>query len=161
MINLANDNKLFDILNKLDIHYKTLEHKPIKTMEEGKEIMKKLEGNICINLFLQDNDNNFYIAIKKMDKNRLNLKKLEKILKKDKIKMASQKQMINKLGISKGCLSIFAIVNDKDIIILIDNNIPKNEKVNFHPLRNNATTTITFNDMIKFIKYCNNKIEYF
>lgn len=47
--------KLFVCLKELGITYTVLEHKVITTMEQGKEIMKKLDGIVPICLFLKDN----------------------------------------------------------------------------------------------------------
>jgi len=35
----------------------------------------------------------------------------------------------------------------------------ENELLNFHPLVNTATTTISSKDLIKFMEYCNQEFE--
>lgn len=156
------DEKLFSILDTLEIEYKTLDHPVITTMAEGKDIMEQLEGNVCLNLFLKDKEGTYYIVVKRLG-NRLDIKKLGKELNVTKLKLASPDEMTKLLYIPKGCATVFAICNDLSgsVKVLIDKELPKNEKVNFHPLRNNATTTISYQNMIKYINHYDKEIIYF
>lgn len=157
----AKNDFLYNKFRELDIEYKTLDHKVIKTMEEGKNIMAQLEGNVCLNLFLKDEKGKFYLVVKMLG-GRLDLVKMAKQLGIEKLKMASPKEMMSLLQVPKGCCSVFAICNDKSkmVTILIDKCLPKDEKVNFHPLRNNATTTISYADMLKYITHFGNNVIY-
>lgn len=152
------EKKLYDILSELEIKYTKLPHKVIKTMEEGKAIMKKLEGNVCINLLLKGKNGKLYLVVKKVG-GKVDTKKLGKSLN-TKLGIAPMNEMTTILGVPEGCATVFAVKNNVDITVLIDRTLEGN-KVNFHPMRNDATITIEYNDMIKYIVHYHNPIIYF
>lgn len=157
------EQKLYAVLDGIGIHHTTLYHKVVTTMDEGKEIMKQLEGNVLVNLLLKDNTGQLYLVIKMMT-TKLNFKDLAtKTLKVKSTNMPPKEVMTSKLAVPVGCATVFALCNDAshEIKVLIDNNIPKDQKVNFHPMRNDATTTISYDDMIKYINHLNKEIIYF
>lgn len=152
-------DQLLKILADLQIEYSVLEHEPITTMEQGKEIIKKLQGNVCLNLLVKSDDK-YYLVIKKMGE-KVDLDKLTKILNlTKKLKVSSPSEMTNQLKVTVGCANVFAIMNNPNITILIDSDL-KNDKVNFHPMRNDATMTITFDDMLKYINHFGNTFIYY
>ena len=48
------------------------------------------------------------------------------------------------------------IINDNSSVILIIDKTLKGKKILTHPNINTATVSIRYDDLIKFIKYCNN-----
>ncbi len=60
------------------------------------------------------------------------------------------------LGISPGSVTPFALINDKvqRISLVLDEQLMQEEVLNFHPLDNRATTTISRDDLLQFIKKC-------
>ena len=57
------------------------------------------------------------------------------------------------LGVRPGSVTPFAIINKtaKDVNVVLEVKMMKEELLNYHPLRNDATTTITSSDLLKFI----------
>lgn len=155
------EKKLYEALEQLKINYETLYHKPITTMNEGIEIVTKLKGKVCKNVLLEDNNKMLYMFITTFD-NAVNTKTLCSPLGVSKLKLADKKLLQDIFNVSIGCLSVFALINSKptDVTVIIDNTVDKNDFVNFHPLRNDATSTILYSDMIKFIEHNNYKIIY-
>ncbi len=153
---------LANVLKELDIEYTVLEHDVIKTMAEGKEIMTKLEGVIPINLLLKDKSNTRYLLVKQME-NKTKFKTIGKTIKAKSLQMEAKSALSEVLSVPEGCATIFALLNDTnhDIVVIIDASIPKDGKVNFHPLRNDATMTISYEDMVRFIEHLGNEIRYF
>lgn len=152
------EKELYELLDKLSIKYNTLYHEPITTMQEGAEIAKKLQGIICKNLLLQGKDNTFYLYITDMN-TLVNMKTLPKKLGIPKIRFAEKGKLQQLLNVPLGCATIFGIINNKsDLTIVIDDSVPNDKHVNFHPLRNDATTTISYHDMITFINYFGYKL---
>ena len=51
-------------------------------------------------------------------------------------------------------MTIFALVNDPErrVTLLLDEGLLAHDPVNFHPLRNDATTAISPGDLLKFIR---------
>ena len=72
------EQKVYDALNSLKIKYERYEHKPIYTVNEGKEFNILIPGKKCKNLFLKNGKGNInYIVILDEDKS-INLKFLAK-----------------------------------------------------------------------------------
>jgi Ala-tRNA(Pro) deacylase len=51
-------------------------------------------------------------------------------------------------------VTLFALINDPErrVTLLLDEGLFAHDPVNFHPLRNDATTAISPADMLKFIR---------
>ena len=60
------------------------------------------------------------------------------------------------LGVIPGAVTPFAVIyiTDYTVKIILDEEMMENRLLNFHPLVNTATTTITSDDLLKFMKHC-------
>lgn len=149
-----NEAKLYSLLNDNSIKYTTKYHKYIETMEQGKKIAASLNGTVCKNLFMKNGDN-FYIIITNFDTN-VNVKQLSKSLEVKNMKFVPNDEMVKLLNVPIGCVSPFSLINcNADFIKnlnIVLYNLEESEYVNFHPLRNDATTTISFDDFKRFIE---------
>ena len=69
----------------------------------------------------------------------------------DKLHFAKEEQLIEKLGLKPGTVSIFGLLNNKDhdINIYIDKEIMNEKLITFHQNDNTATIFITVEDMLK------------
>lgn len=147
---------IYDILKKLNINYSEIEHEALYTVEDAKKIVNMIDGLGCKNLFLKDKDN-YYIYILKDDK-KADLKLLSKLINSSKLHFASEEELYNILGLTKGSVTPFGIINDKShlVTILLDKDL-ENKKLLFHPNINTKTISIDYSDLVKFIEYQNNK----
>lgn len=66
---LPKEIRTYDFLDKLNIEYQRIDHKPAMTMEVCAEIDKALKAMICKNLFLCNRqETNFYLLMIPADK---------------------------------------------------------------------------------------------
>lgn len=145
--------KVINTLNKMGIKFEEIKHKAVWTTEEADEVIKGKIGVPSKTLFLAGKkDKNFYLIIMN-DNKQLDLKKLGETIE-DRLHFASEKQLMNKLNIIPGMVSIFNLINnkEKDIKIYIDKEILKEKIITFHPNDNTSTLFIQINDMFKFIQ---------
>ena len=144
--------ELFSVLDSLNIKYECIKHEPIYTIEEAKNIKNMLNGIGCKNLFVKGS-NNYLLVILHEDK-MMNFKSFEKEYGFKHLSFCDEEELNKILGLTKGSCTPFGIINDKNNIvrIYIDNDLVNN-KLLFHPNRNNATISIEYNDLIKFIEY--------
>jgi len=151
-----NEKELYDYFVQCGIQFRTTYHKPITTIEEGKEIAMRLEGSICKNLLLKPKHKDYYYLCVADIRTKIDMKKLRKELGEELISFAPKNMLQDLLNVPEGCATLFAIknTNQDKLKIIIDKNINIMTSVNFHPLRNDATTTISHDDMIKYIKSC-------
>lgn len=145
------EQKLYDFLDSNFIPHETMYHNAITTMQEGEDIARNLRGTVCKNLFLQGPNNTYYLYIVDLD-TVVDMKTLHKKLGIPKVRFADANTLQQILNVPKGCATIFALLNDtnKKVSVVIDNCIKKDKPVNFHPLRNDATTTIAYDGMLQF-----------
>ena len=61
---LAKENRVYDMLDRLEVPYVRLDHQVTATIEECSEVEKLLEIQICKNLFLcTANQSEFYLLM--------------------------------------------------------------------------------------------------
>lgn len=147
---------IYDILNKLNIKYEEITHKPVFTVEESECLKEKIKGIGCKNLFLKDKSNNYYLYLLQ-DEKKADLKSLAIYLNTKHLTFASENDLWNILHLKKGSVTPLGIINDysHQTIIIIDS-ILKNKKLLVHPNTNTKTISIDYNDLIKFIEFLGN-----
>lgn len=150
---------LYEILNKLDINYEEIEHKPVYTIEQSNNIKNMISGVGCKNLFLTDKKNYYLVLLE--DKKRADIKEISKIINTSHMSFATPDELKKILNLEPGSVTPFGIINDTEnkVLILIDSEL-KNQKLLFHPNTNIKTISIYFSDLIRFIEYENHKYFY-
>jgi Ala-tRNA(Pro) deacylase len=158
-----NEKKVYEILNKLNISYARYEHPPVFTVEQAKKHWKNITGAHCKNLFLRNKKGNRHYLVILEHSKKADLKILAKHLNEDKLSFASEERLMRYLGLSAGAVSPFGLLNDskKEVKVVIDQDLKKVERINFHPNVNTATVGISFKDFEKFLAWCGNEIYYF
>ena len=144
---------LYEVLKKLNIEFKEIEHKAVFTIEQAQGIKDKIEGLGCKNLFLTDK-NGKYILLVLSENKKANIKQIEKIVNTSHLSFAKETELKNILQLEQGSVTPFGILNDNDnkVMIVIDKDL-KGKKLLFHPNVNTKTISISYDDLIKFIEF--------
>ena len=144
---------LYEVLKKLNIEFKEIEHDAVFTIEQAQGIKDKIEGLGCKNLFLTDK-NGKYILIVLSENKKANIKQIEKIVNTSHLSFAKETELKSILQLKQGSVTPFGILNDNDnkVMIVIDNDL-KGKKLLFHPNVNTKTISISYDDLIKFIEF--------
>jgi Ala-tRNA(Pro) deacylase len=60
------------------------------------------------------------------------------------------------LGVEPGSVTPFGLINDTTnrVTVILDEAMMKQAPLNYHPLKNDATTAISPDDLLKFIRSC-------
>lgn len=150
----APQEQLFSLFDQLDIKHQTIEHPPLFTVEQGRDWHHKIPGLHCKNLFLKDKKGNIWLVVMPGDK-RAHLSYLEKTLGAGKLSFAKPELLMEIMGIAPGSVTPFALINDaaRRTSVVLDSDMMQAPLVNFHPLRNDASTAVTSADLLKFIKH--------
>lgn len=145
-------------LNENNIRYIQHKHEPIFTVEQSKssEIIKNIPGLRTKNLFLKDESNNYYLICLKGEK-RLNIKKLERLLKVKHLKFANAEELKHNLNLTPGSVSIFGMIYSKNVKLIIDKEAYESSIISFHPNINDKTLELTHENLLKFISSINIK----
>ncbi|OOM16013.1 prolyl-tRNA synthetase associated domain-containing protein [Clostridium saccharobutylicum] len=157
-----NEQNVYDILNLLEIQYVRYEHKPIYTVDEAKDLDILIPGGKCKNLFLRNGKGDIHYLVILDENKSIDLKLLSKQIGSTRLSFASEDRLYKYLKLTPGSVTPFGIINDinKEVIVLIDNDLKNEKLLNFHPNVNTATIGISSIDFEKFIKYHENKFCY-
>lgn len=160
---MGKSKEVYKVLGELKIPYKVYSHPAVYTSEEAeKYVDASMEGSKCKNLFLrnQKGDRHFIVIID--HSKRVDLKELSKNLEEKRISFASENRLDKYLGLLPGSVSPFGLINDenREVIVVIDAELKKEEKINFHPNINTETLTVLFKDFERFLDWVGNKRVY-
>jgi Ala-tRNA(Pro) deacylase len=144
---------LFSVLDRLGIAHQTVDHAPVFTVEESENIKAEMPGGHSKNLFLKDQKGNLALISAHQD-TKIALNQLHKALGTARFSFGSAELLIEKLGVEPGSVTAFAILNDqsREVRFILDAALMAYDIVNFHPLKNDATTAISSADMLTFVR---------
>lgn len=156
------EQDVYDCLSSLLISYTRHQHPPVYTVEEAEEHWKKVEGAHCKNIFVRNKKGNRHFLIIAEAHKKIDLNSLAKRVGQSRFSFASPERLMRVLGLEAGSVSPFGLLNDreKEVTVLIDRDLKKEGKVNFHPNINTATLTIAFGDFVRFLEHCGNAMSF-
>lgn len=152
------DKKLKEYLKDHKIDYIIHNHPAVFTVEQSKSLNLSLPCAHTKNLFLKDENKNYYLICTQADK-RLNLKQLKKSLNVSELHFGSPDELKENLKITPGSVSLFNIINSKSVMLILDSNLLNSDKIGFHPNINTSTLEITRDGLHKFYKSLKSKKE--
>jgi Ala-tRNA(Pro) deacylase len=133
----------------------TVDHAPVFTVEEAQKVHGDIPGGHCKNLFCKDEKGVLWLIVALEDA-RIDLKAAKDKIGSKRLTFGKPELLMEILGIEPGSVTPFSLINDKAARtnVILDEAMMRHEKLNFHPLKNDATTTIASADLITFIKAC-------
>lgn len=148
---------LYELLKKLNIDYKEVEHKKVMTVEEAKHIETMIEGIGSKNLFLTNKKGKYVLVLVHEDK-QANIKSISELVGIKHLSFAKTEELMDILGLESGSVTPMGIINDSDnkVLIVIDEDLI-GKKLLVHPNINTKTMSIDYNDLIKYIEYLNHE----
>lgn len=141
--------RTYDLLDRLGITYKRLDHEAAMTMEVCEEIDKALEATICKNLFLCNRqETNFYLLMMPGDK-KFKTKDLSKELGVSRLSFAREEYMLQYLDITPGSVSVMGLMNDTEnqVKLVIDEEVLEGMEVGCHPCINTSSIKFATKDL--------------
>lgn len=149
----ANPQDLFRALEALHIKGKTYDHAPLKTVDDSQKLRGNISGLHTKNLFLKDKKKQLWLVV--CEENvKINLKSLKNHIGSKALSFASTETLWEVLGVLPGSVTPFSILNDhnNEVCVVLDQNLATARAVNFHPLTNTQTITITGLELGRFLK---------
>ena len=136
-----------DLLARLDdlgIATETFEHPPVFTVEEARTHCGHLPGGHCKNLFLKDKKGRLWLIVT-LESQPIDLKALNQALGAARFSFGKPELLFETLGVTPGSVTPFALINDVDlrVSVVLDAAMMAMDRLNYHPLTNDATTAIT------------------
>lgn len=149
----ATPDELFAYLDSLGIAHKSVRHPPLFTVEESRALRGKIPGAHTKNLFLRDKKGAAFLVVALEDA-AIELKSLHRLLgASGRFSFGSAALMRELLGVEPGSVTPFAMINDTAfrVTVVLDAAMMAHAVLNFHPLRNTGTTTISREGLLKFL----------
>jgi Ala-tRNA(Pro) deacylase len=146
---------LFRRLEALGIDTVTVEHAPMFTVEQSRELRGQLPGAHTKSLFLIDKMGHMVLVVAKED-TRVDLRQLAGKLGHARYSFGKDALLEQVLGVTAGSVTPFALVNDSaaDVAVAVDEALLDFDEINCHPLENTATTRLKTADLLRFIRAC-------
>lgn len=151
---------LFNFLAEHQLPYQLYEHEPIFTVEEGKHLSASINGAHSKNLFLKDKKKNFFL-VSILEHKRVDLKQLSKMYGKGGLSFASAEELDEKLKLTPGSVTPYALLNDVEqkIVFILDEDFLTFEIVNFHPLQNDLTVSMSIASFLRFFQLIHHQVN--
>jgi Ala-tRNA(Pro) deacylase len=144
---------LFAYLDSLGVAHRTVRHPPAFTVEEARASRGRVAGGHTKNLFLRDKKAALFLVVAPEDA-VIELRSLHRLLgASGRFSFGSTDLLRETLGVEPGSVTPFAVINDKAlrVTVVLDAAMMADEVLNFHPLTNTGTTTISRDGLLKFL----------
>ena len=149
----ATPEELFARLAELGIETQTVRHPPVFTVEDARTQRGSIPGGHCKNLFLKDKSGQLWLVVM-LEDDRLDMKLAQARLGSARLSFASADLMRAVLGVEPGTATPFTVLNPTAaaVQVILEARMMRESQLNFHPLTNEATTTIAATDLLAFLR---------
>jgi len=151
--------QVLNLLKKLKINHELHQHPAVYTCDEADKYYKNIEGGKSKNLFIRNKKGDKHYLIIIESNKKVDLKSLATTLNESKLSFASEERLMKYLGLTKGSVSPFGLINDinNEVVVVLDQDLLKNEKLHYHPNVNTATVELSKDNFIKFLDWTGNQ----
>jgi Ala-tRNA(Pro) deacylase len=131
-----------------EIDHVTLDHAAVFRVGEGEAALDALPGGHTKNLFLEDNKGVMWL-VSALQTTRIDLKALPAAIGSGRLSFGKPARLASSLGVTPGSVTAFALINDagndsrRRVRFILDKALADADPVNFHPLENTATTSVS------------------
>lgn len=159
---MEKEQRVYGVLDELEIPYILYEHPPVFTVEEARQLDIPMEGCHCKNLFIRNRSGNRHYLVIVSEQKTVNLKMLAKQVSETTLSLASPERLEKYLGITPGSVGPFGLLYDtgRHVKILLDQDICTEGNICFHPNVNHATVSLCYRDFEGFLEWCGNSVMY-
>lgn len=144
------ETKCYDFLDSLGVQYFRADHEHADTIEICHQVEKVLLCGICKNLLLTNRQlTEVYLLLMPGDK-PFKTKLLSKQIGTARLSFASAEQMMERLSLTPGSVSVLGLLNDrgKSVHLIIDRDLLKEEYFGCHPCVNSSTLKFKTADLV-------------
>jgi Ala-tRNA(Pro) deacylase len=143
---------LLAFLAGLGIEQTTYDHLAVFTVGESGKIKQEIPGAHTKNLFLKDAKGRLWL-VSAEGHAQIDLKRLHSVIGSARLSFGPAALMQETLGVTPGSVTAFGLINDTErrVGFVLDRTLAEAELVNFHPLTNTATTTVSGEGFRRFL----------
>lgn len=145
---------LFEYLDELGVKHTTITHPPLFTVAESQAYRLESNGAHTKNLFVKDKKGKIFL-LTVGDNAVVDLKQVHHLIgASGRVSFCKAELLMELLGVIPGSVTVLGAVNDRDIQVqvVLDAALMQNDIINAHPLTNEATTSISREDLLVFLR---------
>lgn len=148
----ATPDALFARLDALGVAHTTVRHRPVFTVEEGADLKAAMPGGHSKNLFLKDKKGQLFLLCA-LGGAAIDLNAVSKLIGAGRFSFGNAELLLRHLGVEPGSVTIFALINDPEraVTLILDEGLLAHNPIYFHPLKNDASTGVSPEGLLKFI----------
>ena len=149
------------LLRDRKIQFDIVEHDTVYTIDEMLRLNLPHAEAVAKNLFLRDDKKrNYYLLVVREEK-KVDLKALKEKIVTRPLSFASEGDLNQLLGLTKGSVTPFGILNDEDrrVKVLIDQSFWES-LIGVHPNENTATVWMHIADLAEILEEHGNSVEF-
>ncbi len=148
----AGEAELYALFRAHGIRWQHHTHPPLFTVEESRALRGELPGGHVKNMFMKDKKGVIWLVTCLEDR-RIRIRDLEKEVGAKGLSFGKPELLWECLGVKPGAVTPLALINDPGhrMRVALDRQMLEHDPLNFHPLHNEATTTISRDDFLKFL----------
>lgn len=153
---------LMEFFASQGIEVTTVDHEPVFTVAESGDLHERIAGGHTKNLFLKDKKGSLFLVVVLHDA-IVDLKQIHTLIgAQGRVSFGKPDLLMEVLGVAPGSVTPFALINDRDahrVSVVFDAAMMQHDVLNYHPLSNDATTSIARDDLLKFAQACGHEAK--
>jgi Ala-tRNA(Pro) deacylase len=148
----ATPDEIFARLDALGVAHNTIRHRPVFTVDEGRDLKASIPGGHSKNLFLKNKKGRLFLLCALGD-TAIDLNAVSKLIGAGRFSFGNAALLLRHLGVEPGSVTIFALINDpeREVTLVLDEALLGHDPIYFHPLKNDASTGVSPGGLLKFI----------
>lgn len=145
------EKPLFALLDRLGIRTTTATHDKVFTVADSARVKTDIPGGHTKNLFMKDRRGQL-VLISAHAESQLPLNQVHRVLGCQRLSFTDAPLLWDALGVTPGSVTGLALMNDQAgrVKFVADEALFAFETLNFHPLRNDMTTSVSRADFLAF-----------
>ncbi len=157
-----NEKRVYQVLDDLSIAYRQYRHDPVETIQDIKEKIENLQVVHFKNIFLRNSKGDKHFLVLMDSNKRANTRALARKIGSSRLSFASNDRLQKYLGLEGGAVSPLGLINDinKEVEVLVDKDLGIDGQVTLHPNVNTASITMAYSDLVRFLEWSGNKVQY-
>lgn len=150
---LPKELAVYDLLDKLQISYRRIDHEPLMTIEACQAADELLGVEICKNLFLCNRQQTQFYLLLMPGKKNFKTKYLSQQIGSARLSFGDAQYMEKYLNITPGSVSVMGLMNDREnqVQLLIDRELLDAEWFGCHPCINTSCLVMKTRDVLEKI----------
>lgn len=148
------EEELMRCLAELGIAVTMHRHPPLFTVEQSRHLRGEIPGAHTKNLFLKDRKERYFLVTAEEDA-ELDLKSIHRLIgASGRVSFGKPDMLMALLGVVPGAVTPFGVLNDREgrVTMVLDEALMDSEIINAHPLHNEATVSLRWDDLLRFLE---------